>query len=76
MTYSDTDLPADYVELLEALKTRVSNARIEAQRTVNTLLIELYWSLGQDILSRQERQGWGVVSLTAWQTTCGPRSRT
>jgi predicted nuclease of restriction endonuclease-like (RecB) superfamily len=59
MTSSEIDLPADYVELLEALKKRVSNARIEAQRTVNTLLIELYWSLGQDILARQERQGWG-----------------
>jgi predicted nuclease of restriction endonuclease-like (RecB) superfamily len=59
MTPSEIDLPADYVELLEALKTRVTDARIQAQRTVNTLLIELYWSLGKDILGRQERQGWG-----------------
>jgi predicted nuclease of restriction endonuclease-like (RecB) superfamily len=47
------------VELLEALKIRVTDARTQAQRTVNTLLIELYWSLGKDILARQERQGWG-----------------
>jgi len=59
MTSSEIDLPADYVELLETLKLRVSNARTQAQRTVNTLLIELYWSLGTDILARQERQGWG-----------------
>ncbi|MBT2523248.1 YhcG family protein [Arthrobacter sp. ISL-28] len=59
MTSSEIDLPADYVELLEALRTRVSDARIQAQRTVNTLLIELYWSLGRDILARQDRQGWG-----------------
>ena len=59
MTSSEIDLPADYVELLEALKVRVTDARTQAQRTVNTLLIELYWSLGKDILSRQETQGWG-----------------
>lgn len=59
MTSSEIALPADYVELLETLKVRVTDARTEAQRTVNTLLIELYWSLGKDILSRQQDQGWG-----------------
>lgn len=59
MTPSEIDLPADYVDLLEALKTSVANARTQAQRTVNTLLIDLYWSLGKDILARQENQGWG-----------------
>jgi predicted nuclease of restriction endonuclease-like (RecB) superfamily len=59
MTSSEIDLPADYVELLEALRRRVTDARTQAQRTVNMLLIELYWSLGKDILTRQESQGWG-----------------
>jgi predicted nuclease of restriction endonuclease-like (RecB) superfamily len=59
MTSSDIALPADYADLLEALKTRVANARTQAQRTVNALLIELYWSLGKDILARQDTQGWG-----------------
>ena len=59
MTSSDAALPADYADLLDALKTRVKNARIQAQRTVNALLIELYWSLGKDILARQNTQGWG-----------------
>ncbi|WP_427006203.1 PDDEXK nuclease domain-containing protein [Pseudarthrobacter sp. H2] len=59
MTSSDIALPADYADLLDALKTRVTNARIQAQRTVNALLIELYWSLGKDILARQNTQGWG-----------------
>ncbi len=45
--------------MLESLKTRVKGARIQAQRTVNKLAIELYWSLGKDILARQDRQGWG-----------------
>jgi predicted nuclease of restriction endonuclease-like (RecB) superfamily len=59
MTSSEIDLPADYAELLESLKHRVKGARIQAQRTVNSLLIELYWSLGTDILIRQDKQGWG-----------------
>jgi predicted nuclease of restriction endonuclease-like (RecB) superfamily len=46
-------------DLLEELKTRISGARIHAQRTVNTLVIELYRSLGRDIIVRQESQGWG-----------------
>lgn len=59
MVSSEIDLPADYADLLEELKTRISSARVHAQRTVNTLVIELYWSLGRDIIIRQENQGWG-----------------
>ncbi len=58
MTSSEIDLPADYAELLVSLKHRVKDARIQARRTVNTLLIELYSSLGRDILSpRHARLG-------------------
>lgn len=60
MVSSEIDLPADYVDLLEALRARITGARIQAQRTVNTLVIELYWSLGKDILARQTSQGWGT----------------
>lgn len=67
MNSSEIDLPADYAELLESLKKRVRSARILAQRTVNSLAIELYWSLGKDIILRQDRQGWGsgVISRLA-----------
>jgi hypothetical protein len=44
---------------LESLKSRVRGASVQAQRTLNTLVIELYWSLGKDILTRQEKHGWG-----------------
>jgi len=53
-------LPADYAEVLAALKVRVREARITAQRRVNTELIELYWGIGQQILVHQESQGWGA----------------
>jgi predicted nuclease of restriction endonuclease-like (RecB) superfamily len=60
MVSSEIELPADYAELLEALKSRIAGSRIQAQRTVNTLVIELYWSLGKDIIARQAIQGWGT----------------
>ena len=68
MTPSEIDLPAGYDQLLESLKTRVHSARTQAQRTVNTLLIELYWALGSDILARQEKEGWGSGVLNRLAT--------
>lgn len=53
-------LPPGYPEFLGTLKRRVREARVRAQRTVNTQLIELYWSLGRAILTEQEEQGWGA----------------
>jgi predicted nuclease of restriction endonuclease-like (RecB) superfamily len=52
-------LPDGYPEFLGALKRRVRDAQLRAHRTVNTQLIELYWSLGRAILTEQEEQGWG-----------------
>ena len=55
----DLALPGGYTELLGELKTRVRAARIQALRTVNTQLIELYWSIGKTILERQQIEEWG-----------------
>ncbi|MDJ0358509.1 PDDEXK nuclease domain-containing protein [Paenarthrobacter sp. PH39-S1] len=55
----DLALPSGYTDLLGELKKRVRGARIKALRTVNTQLIELYWSIGQAVRAEQEKQGWG-----------------
>lgn len=55
----DLAFPADYTDLLGELKNRVRAARITALRTINTQLIELYWSIGKTILERQEVEEWG-----------------
>jgi predicted nuclease of restriction endonuclease-like (RecB) superfamily len=52
-------LPAGYADLLAALKERVRAARQTALRTVNTQLIELYWSIGKLVLARQQVEQWG-----------------
>ncbi|MHA7146749.1 PDDEXK nuclease domain-containing protein [Arthrobacter sp. TmT3-37] len=59
MTISDAALPDDYGLTLQALKDRVRGARLSAQRSVNTQLIELYWGIGRDVLARQEQDRWG-----------------
>ena len=55
----DLDLPSNYGRLVEDLKNRVRQARLTAQRRVNTQLIELYWSIGQAVREESARHGWG-----------------
>jgi predicted nuclease of restriction endonuclease-like (RecB) superfamily len=52
--------PADYTQWLEALKLRISGARQRALLAVNQEQIRLYHDIGQEILDRQGRQGWGA----------------
>ncbi|MCP4196972.1 MAG: DUF1016 domain-containing protein [Proteobacteria bacterium] len=49
-----------YPELLEELKGRIRVARVKAALAVNAELVRLYWSLGTDIIRKQEEQGWGA----------------
>ncbi|WP_026533727.1 PDDEXK nuclease domain-containing protein [Arthrobacter sp. H14] len=60
MVRADIVLPDGYASTLDSLKRRVRDARVRAQRTVNTQLIELYWHIGNEILTQQDRQGWGT----------------
>jgi predicted nuclease of restriction endonuclease-like (RecB) superfamily len=50
----------DYPTLLTDLKTQIRTARTKAALAVNHELILLYWSIGQQILEQQSRQGWGA----------------
>lgn len=52
-------LPLGYSDFLASLKQQVRTARLTALRTVNTQLIELYWSIGKAVLARQEVEEWG-----------------
>jgi predicted nuclease of restriction endonuclease-like (RecB) superfamily len=53
------DVPDGYPQLLQALKTRIRDARVRAASSVNGELIALYWQIGQEILLRQKEAGWG-----------------
>ena len=63
MASADAALPDGYRQTLDVLKQRVHQAQVQAQRRVNTELIQLYWSIGKEILTRQEQQGWGGKTI-------------
>lgn len=52
-------LPTEYATFLGTLKARIEQARTQAALAVNYELVMLYWQLGQDILARQQVEGWG-----------------
>ncbi|MEZ5398890.1 MAG: PDDEXK nuclease domain-containing protein [Bryobacteraceae bacterium] len=49
-----------YKALLADLKRRIQEAQVRAGLAVNRELVLLYWSIGREILIRQEREGWGA----------------
>ncbi|MEM8712042.1 MAG: PDDEXK nuclease domain-containing protein [Planctomycetota bacterium] len=52
--------PEGYGDLLTELKARIRSARVKAALAVNSELVFLYWGIGNEILARQHRQGWGT----------------
>lgn len=48
-----------YGEFLAGIKTSIREARLRAGRAVCRELIALYWRIGEEIVERQERHGWG-----------------
>jgi predicted nuclease of restriction endonuclease-like (RecB) superfamily len=52
-------IPTGYHELLEELKGRIRTAQVRAALAVNRELVLLYWSIGRDVLRRQQTEGWG-----------------
>ncbi|HEK1008806.1 TPA: DUF1016 family protein [Pseudomonas putida] len=55
--------PKGYGGWLIDLKGRTHNAQQRATLAVNRELVQLYWQIGLDILTRQARQGWGAKAI-------------
>jgi len=53
-------LPSGYAELLENLKDRIRRGQVRAAVAASRELILLYWEIGQEIVQRQDREGWGA----------------
>ena len=49
-----------YIQWLRELKTRIEQCQIRASVQVNTEMLKLYWSIGADIVDKQEAHGWGA----------------
>ena len=56
----ETPPSSAYKALLADLKRRIQEAQVRAGLAVNRELVLLYWSIGREILVRQEREGWGA----------------
>lgn len=56
----ETSPSSAYKALLADLKRRILEAQVRAGLAVNRELVLLYWSIGREILVRQEREGWGA----------------
>lgn len=53
-------LPEGYADWLQHLKQDIAHARQRAVLAVNAELVQFYGRIGQEILARQEAQGWGA----------------
>ena len=53
-------LPRDYAETLSAIKRRILQERLRVVLAANSAMVLLYWDIGQMILERQDRAGWGA----------------
>jgi len=56
-------LPFGYAKFLEDVKSRIRTAQVKAALSVNRELIQLYWSIGGDIVERQRAEGWGAAVI-------------
>jgi predicted nuclease of restriction endonuclease-like (RecB) superfamily len=48
-----------YLDLLASVKEQIRTAQVKAALAVNRELVVLYWTIGREILIRQEAEGWG-----------------
>ncbi|OUL20557.1 hypothetical protein BV378_29545 [Nostoc sp. RF31YmG] len=49
----------DYIHLLMEIKQRIRSAQYEALKAVNREMINLYWDIGQIIVTQQQGASWG-----------------
>ena len=52
--------PDWYPEFLAAVTDRISAGRRRAVAAANSELVGTYWSIGREILARQDAEGWGT----------------
>ncbi len=55
-----SDMPADYVVWLTEIKGRIQGERLRLVLASNSVMVLLYWDIGQRILLKQAEQGYGT----------------
>jgi len=54
------EMDTAYFELRDSIVDRIKETRLQFVIKANTEMIALYWNIGNDILRRQEAEGWGA----------------
>jgi len=54
------EMPEGYTRFFSGLKERITHERIKAVLSASSAMILLYWDIGQAILERQHKEGWGA----------------
>jgi predicted nuclease of restriction endonuclease-like (RecB) superfamily len=49
----------EFINFVKTIKDRILSSQYQALKKVNRELIDLYWSIGKDIVSKQKEHGWG-----------------
>ena len=52
-----------YDDFLTQLKERIKTSQVRAVFSVNREVLQMYWSIGRDILERQQNLGWGAAVI-------------
>jgi len=55
----------NYPSFLAEIKEHIYRSRLEALKSVNRELIDLYWNIGRKISEEQTKHGWGKSVVTA-----------
>ena len=55
-----SEMDSAYFDLRNVIVERVKNTRLNFIIQANQSMIELYWNIGNDILQKQEAEGWGT----------------
>jgi len=55
-----TSMPDWYPDLLDSVASHISTGHRRAITAANTEMLTTYWSIGQEILTRQNQEGWGA----------------
>lgn len=66
-SHASTLMPDGYDAWRKAIEDQIETAKLNAALHVNSELLSLYWSIGKDILLKQEERGWGkqvIVQLS------------
>lgn len=54
------EVPSGYSDFLKELKTRIGQERLRVVIASNAALINMYWDIGNAIIGKQAKEGWGA----------------